>query len=52
MLRAWLLICASLVFYGYWDVRLLPLLAGSVTVNWLFARAFGGRADIKRFIPD
>jgi D-alanyl-lipoteichoic acid acyltransferase DltB (MBOAT superfamily) len=40
--RMWLLIGASFVFYGYWDVRLVPLLAGSICVNWLFARAFGG----------
>ena len=40
-LRRWLLIGASLVFYGYWDLRLVPLLVGSVAVNWAFARAFG-----------
>ena len=33
-LRTWLLIAASFVFYGYWDVRLIPLLAGSIVVNW------------------
>ena len=44
-LRVWLLIAASTVFYGYWDLRLVPLLAVSVGVNWLFARAMGeGRA--------
>ncbi len=41
--RTWLLILASIVFYGYWDPRLVPLLIGSVCVNWLFARAFGRR---------
>lgn len=40
-LRVWLLIVASVVFYGYWDLRLVPLLAASVVVNWLFARAIG-----------
>ena len=25
----------SFVFYGYWDVRYLPLLLGSILVNWL-----------------
>ncbi|HIF08546.1 MAG TPA: MBOAT family protein [Sneathiellales bacterium] len=34
----WWLIAASFVFYGYWDARLLPLLAGSITVNWMFAQ--------------
>jgi alginate O-acetyltransferase complex protein AlgI len=36
--RLWLLIVASFVFYGYWDVRLLPLLGGSIAVNWALAR--------------
>ncbi len=36
--RLALLCLASLVFYGYWDVRFLPLLVGSVLVNWLLAR--------------
>ncbi len=31
---------ASVVFYGWWDPRLVPLLVGSVTVTWLVARAF------------
>ena len=37
------LIAASLAFYGYWDPRFLPLLAGSVCANWLFARVWGRR---------
>ncbi len=42
--REWLLIAASLVFYGYWDYRLVPLLVFSVVANWLFSWAFrGGR---------
>ncbi len=41
--RTWLLILASVVFYGYWDPRLVPLLIGSVCVNWLFGRALGRR---------
>src|SRR3954467_13868820 len=31
----------SFIFYGYWDWRFLPLLAGSILVNWLIAEAFG-----------
>lgn len=42
-LRVWLLIVASLGFYAYWDLRFLPLLVGSVCVNWLFARVFVAR---------
>ena len=41
MVRRWLLISASLIFYGYWDIRFVPLLVGSVCVNWAFARLFG-----------
>jgi len=38
--RKWLLLAASLWFYGYWDVRLLPLLVFSILFNWLFARLY------------
>ncbi len=37
-LRTWTLVAASFVFYGYWEARLVPLLAGSIAVNWLLAR--------------
>ncbi len=39
-LRRCILIFASVVFYGVWDVRFVPLLIGSVVTNWAFARAF------------
>ena len=32
------LLALSLVFYGYWDVRFLPLLIASILVNWLAAK--------------
>jgi D-alanyl-lipoteichoic acid acyltransferase DltB (MBOAT superfamily) len=38
--RKLFLTIASFWFYGYWDYRLLPLLAGSILVNWLFARFY------------
>jgi D-alanyl-lipoteichoic acid acyltransferase DltB (MBOAT superfamily) len=38
--RIWILIIASVVFYGYWDLRLVPLLICSITLNWLLAAAF------------
>lgn len=41
--REWLLIAASIFFYGYWDYRLVPLLVVSIIANWLFARAMSGR---------
>ena len=36
--RIWWLIVASFAFYGYWDFRLIPLLAGSIVVNWTLAQ--------------
>jgi D-alanyl-lipoteichoic acid acyltransferase DltB (MBOAT superfamily) len=35
--RQWALIGASLVFYGWWDARFIPLLIGQVTATWLLA---------------
>ncbi|MGQ0677732.1 MAG: MBOAT family O-acyltransferase [Rhodospirillales bacterium] len=32
--RRWAAVAASLVFYGYWDWRLVPLLVLSVLANW------------------
>ncbi len=42
-LRLGWLLAASFVFYGAWDVRLVPLLAGSILLNWLTARLAGPR---------
>jgi D-alanyl-lipoteichoic acid acyltransferase DltB (MBOAT superfamily) len=42
--RAWrqgVVILASLVFYGWWDVRYVPLLVGLTLANWLIAQWFG-----------
>jgi D-alanyl-lipoteichoic acid acyltransferase DltB (MBOAT superfamily) len=38
--RLALLSLASLAFYGYWDVRFVPLLAGSAVGNWLLVQVF------------
>jgi D-alanyl-lipoteichoic acid acyltransferase DltB (MBOAT superfamily) len=38
--RLAVLLLASLVFYAWWDVRFVPLLAGTALVNWLIARAY------------
>ncbi|MDH3693536.1 MAG: MBOAT family protein [Gammaproteobacteria bacterium] len=48
-MRILLLILASLVFYGYWDIRFVPLLLGSVSFNWLFAK-FYRKHHQKRFV--
>ena len=39
-LRTWTLIVLSLGFYSYWDPRFLPLLIGSIVVNWLAANYY------------
>jgi D-alanyl-lipoteichoic acid acyltransferase DltB (MBOAT superfamily) len=33
------LAAASLAFYGYWDIRFVPIIVGSIVVNYLFGRA-------------
>jgi len=47
--RSWTLIGVSLVFYGWWDVRLVPLLVGGVLANAAAARLFFSTG--KRWIP-
>ncbi|MDB5512808.1 MAG: putative alginate o-acetyltransferase AlgI [Enterovirga sp.] len=39
-LRIPTLVVLSLVFYGYWDVWFVPLLVGSIAVNWAVAELF------------
>ncbi|MBQ9406334.1 MAG: MBOAT family protein [Desulfovibrio sp.] len=42
--NAWLLFL-SFLFYGYWDVNYLPLLMGSILMNWLISgRIIAARA--------
>ncbi|MGE5477763.1 MAG: MBOAT family O-acyltransferase [Bacteroidales bacterium] len=38
--RLWFLLVASIVFYGYWDPRFVPLLLGTIGFNWLAAGLF------------
>lgn len=38
--RLRVLLIASFVFYGWWDPRFVPMLAGSILGNWLLARYF------------
>ena len=47
-LRLALLLASSLVFYGWWDIRFVPLLPATVLVNWLLARTYAlyGRRSI------
>lgn len=37
----------SILFYGYWDWRFIPLLLASVTINWLVAQVFLRRQSAK-----
>jgi alginate O-acetyltransferase complex protein AlgI len=39
-LREAILIFASLLFYGWWDPRFLPLLFGQTVTTWLIAEAY------------
>src|SRR5271166_4571239 len=39
--RQAIVVGASLAFYGWWDVRFVPLLAGLTLANWLIAQWFG-----------
>src|ERR1700733_2575141 len=39
--RRAVLVTASLVFYGWWDIRFVPLLVGLTLANWLVVRAYG-----------
>src|SRR5262245_8260561 len=39
-LRMPVLIVLSLIFYSYWDVRFLPLLVGSILLNWIAAKYY------------
>ena len=39
--RQLLVVVASMGFYGWWDPRFVPLLAGLTVANWLIARCFG-----------
>jgi alginate O-acetyltransferase complex protein AlgI len=44
------LVVLSFVFYAWWDVRLAPLLACSIAMNWLAAELFV-RTGQRRVIP-
>ena len=39
--RQSVVVLASLGFYGWWDVRFVPLLMGLTVANWLLAQWFG-----------
>ena len=43
--RQLLIVAASLGFYGYWDLRFVPLLMGLTVANWAIAAWFGRVRD-------
>ena len=47
--RQAVVVLASLAFYGWWDVRFVPLLAGLTLANWLIAH--GSACTRARWIP-
>lgn len=46
--QQWLLIAASCAFYGFFDLRLLPVLLAMVLVTWIVSRAIASTADEER----
>src|SRR3954463_2657847 len=38
--RQWVLIAASLFFYGWWDPRFIILVVSQIAITWLLARAY------------
>lgn len=49
-MREWTLVAVSFFFYGYWDFRLVPLLAVSIAANWILARTIRGAGSRSAFI--
>jgi len=47
--RQAIVVAASLFFYGWWDVRFVPLLAGLTVANWLIVLWFA--ASRARWVP-
>src|SRR5271165_4614950 len=47
--RQAIVVGASLFFYGWWDIRFVPLLAGLTVANWLIVRWFA--ASRARRVP-
>ena len=43
-----LLLLSSFCFYGYWDIRFLPLLLGSIIINYLIGRRLTKETKLKK----
>ena len=49
-IRQWFLIAASLLFYGWWDARFLPLIVSQAVVSWLLVALYL-RVRIRGLMP-
>ena len=45
--RVYLIVVASLVFYGAWNYRFIPLLVGSAVADYFIAQAIGATSDLR-----
>jgi alginate O-acetyltransferase complex protein AlgI len=46
--RIYFILVSSLVFYGTWNYRFIPLLVGSAVIDYFLAQAIGNTADQRR----
>ena len=51
VLQQYWLISASFLFFGWWDWRFVPLLAGSILVNWVLARNVSPAQEQESRVP-
>ncbi len=49
-LAMWWIVAASVFFYGYWNVAYLPLLVGSVALNYCIGERLGATKDKRLLI--
>lgn len=40
VVREWALVGLSMVFYGWWDIRFVPLLLGQTVISWIVAEVY------------
>ena len=46
--KLYFILVASLVFYGAWNYRFIPLLVGSSVIDYYLALAFAGATTLQR----
>ncbi|MEM7350306.1 MAG: MBOAT family O-acyltransferase [Acidobacteriota bacterium] len=45
--KVWLILVGSLIFYGAWNYRFIPLLVGSAVADYFIAQAIGSATDAR-----